>query len=220
MIILGLTGSIGMGKSTAAATLQRMKVPLYDADATVHDLLAPGGGAVALVEAAFPGVRNASGGIDRQLLGQRVFGNPDARRRLEGIIHPIIRNAERRIVTQARVRRQHLVVLDIPLLFETHSTDRCDLVLVVSAPAWLQRRRVMRRPGMTEDRFAGILRAQMPDSEKRRRADFIVQTGLGRWVAYRQLKAIVRVLRQGGLPQHRGGGGACARLSSIPKRRG
>ncbi|HEX3864275.1 MAG TPA: dephospho-CoA kinase [Stellaceae bacterium] len=215
MIILGLTGSIGMGKSTAAATLQRLKVPLYDADATVHGLLAPGGAAVEPVETAFPGVRNAQDGIDRQLLGQRVFGNPTALRRLEGIIHPMIRHAEKRLVAQARVRREKLVVLDIPLLFETGSVKRCDLVLVVSAPPRVQRERVMRRPGMTESRFAGIRRAQMPDHEKRRRADFVVQTALGRWVAFRQLKAIVRVLRQGGSPPHacsgeRGRG--CAKL--------
>ena len=206
MIVLGLTGSIGMGKSTAAATLRRLRVPLYDADAEVHRLLAPGGRAVAAVEAAFPGVRNAAGGIDRQRLGQRVFGDAAALRRLEGILHPMVRSAERRFVALARARRERLVVLDIPLLFETHGTGRCDYVMVVSAPERLQRERVLRRQGMTGSRFAAILRAQMPDREKRRRADFVVQTALGRNVAFRRLQTLVRTLRTG-----EGGRGRCAK---------
>lgn len=206
MIVLGLTGSIGMGKSTAAATLRRLRVPLYDADAEVHRLLAPGGRAVAAVEAAFPGVRNAAGGIDRQRLGQRVFEDAAALRRLEGILHPMVRSAERRFVALARARRERLVVLDIPLLFETHGTGRCDYVMVVSAPERLQRERVLRRQGMTGPRFAAILRAQMPDREKRRRADFVVQTALGRNVAFRRLQTLVRTLRTG-----EGGRGRCAK---------
>ncbi|HVC54363.1 MAG TPA: dephospho-CoA kinase [Stellaceae bacterium] len=205
MIILGLTGSIGMGKSNAAATLQRLGVPLFDADAVVHRLLGPGGAAVGPVEAAFSGVRDAAGGIDRRRLGQRVFGDPPALRRLEAILHPMVRAAERRFVAQARGRRQALVVLDIPLLFETAGTARCDLVLVVSAPARLQRERVMRRPGMTESRFAAIRKAQLPDAEKRRRADFVVATALGRNVTFRHLRAIVRELRR------QRGGRRCAR---------
>ena len=212
MIILGLTGSIGMGKSTAAATLRRFGVPVYDADAAVHRLLAVGGVAVAAVEAAFPGVRNDSGGIDRQKLGQRVFGDQTALRKLEAILHPIVRREERRFVARARARRVPLVVLDIPLLFETGGEERCAAVLVVSAPARLQRERVMRRPGMSKERFAGILRAQMPDREKRRRADFVVATALGRAVSFRRLGAIVRRLRRGELPRHRRGERRCARL--------
>jgi len=205
VIILGLTGSIGMGKSTAAKTFRRLGVPLFDADAVVHRLLAPGGAAVGPVETAFPGVRDEAGGIDRQRLGQRVFRDPPALRRLEGIIHPMVRQAERRFVARARARRVPLVVLDIPLLFETGGVERCDVVLVVSAPARLQRERVMRRSGMSESRFADILRAQIPDREKRRRADFVVATALGRSVAFRRLKAIVRMLRRGELPRsHRG----------------
>jgi dephospho-CoA kinase len=196
VIVLGLTGSIGMGKSTAAGMLRRMRVPLFDADAEVHRLLAPGGAAVRRVEAVFPGVRDATGGIDRRQLGQRVFGNPPALRRLEGILHPLVRAAERRFVARGRVHGEPLVVLDIPLLFETGGESRCDYVLVVSAPAWLQRQRVIRRPGMTPDRFAAILRAQVPDREKRRRADFVVTSGLGKAVALRQLQAIVRILRE------------------------
>jgi dephospho-CoA kinase len=212
VIILGLTGSIGMGKSNAAATLRRLRVPLFDADAEVHRLLGPGGAAVGRVEAAFQGVRNAAGGIDRQQLGQLVFRDPPALRRLEAILHPMVRRAERRVVAQARARREPLVVLDIPLLFESGSVERCDLVLVVSAPLRLQRERVMRRPGMSERRFADILRAQMPDREKRRRADFVVATALGRAETFRRLKAIVRMLRRGEPPRPHRGERRCAKL--------
>jgi len=201
VIILGLTGSIGMGKSTAANMLRRLGVPLFDADAVVHRLLAPGGAAVRQVEAAFPEVQNEAGGIDRQRLGQRVFGQPEALRRLEGILHPMVRAAEKGFVARARGRHEPLVVLDIPLLFETGGTGRCDFVLVVSAPPRLQRARVMRRPGMSASRFAGILRAQLPDPEKRRRADFVVVTALSRRATLRQLGAIVERLRRGGLPR-------------------
>jgi dephospho-CoA kinase len=211
VIIHGHTGSIAMGKSNAAATLRRLRVPLFDADAEVHRLLGPGGAAVGPVEAAFPGVRDAAGGIDRQRLGQLVFRDPPALRRLEAILHPMVRRAERRVVAQVRARRQPLVVLDIPLLFESGSVERCDLVLVVSAPLRLQRERVMRRAGMSERRFADILRAQMPDREKRRRADFVVATALGRAETFRRLKAIVRTARRGELPRRHRGERRCAR---------
>jgi len=211
VIILGLTGSIGMGKSTAAATLRRLGVRLFDADAEVHRLLGPGGEAVGPVEAGFPGVRNEAGEVDRQRLGQLVFRDPPALRRLEAILHPMVRRAERRVVAQARARRERLVVLDIPLLFESGGVERCHFVLVVSAPPRLQRERVMRRPGMSKGRFADILRAQMPDREKRRRADFVVATALGRSVAFRRLKAIVRTLRWGELRQPHRGERRCAR---------
>ena len=211
MIILGLTGSIGMGKSTAAKNLRRLGVPLFDADATVHRLLGPGGAAVRSVEAAFPGVRDEEGGIDRRRLGQLVFGDQPALRRLEGILHPMVRRAERRFVARARARREKLVVLDIPLLFESGAVERCDYVLVVSAPPRLQRERVMRRPGMSESRFADILGAQIPDREKRRRADFVVATALGRSVSFRQLKGIVRTLRRGEMPRPHRGKRSCAR---------
>jgi len=211
VIILGLTGSIGMGKSTAAATLRRLGVPLFDADAVVHRLLAPGRAGVRPVEAAFPGVRDEAGGIDRQKLGQAVFHDPPARRRREGILHPMVRQEERRFVARARARREPLVVLDIPLLFEAGGVERCDLVLVVSAPQRLQRERVMRRPGMTAGRFADILRAQLPDGEKRRRADFVVAKALSRGVAFRRLKAIVRRLRHGDVRQSRRRGRRCVR---------
>jgi dephospho-CoA kinase len=211
VIILGLTGSIGMGKSAAAATLRRLGVPLFDADAVVHRLLGPGGAAVRAVEALFPGVRDDAGAIDRRRLGARVFGDPAALRRLEAILHPMVRQAERRFVAQARARHTPFVVLDIPLLFETGAPERCDFVLVVSAPARLQRERVMRRPGMTDSRFADILRAQMPDREKRRRADFVVATALGRCTTFRRLQAVVRTLRWGVSRRRQRGVRRCAR---------
>ncbi len=197
MIVVGLTGSIGMGKSTAAAMLRRMRVPLFDADQVVHRLLAPGGAAVAAVEAVFPGVRTEGGGIDRRILGQRVFGNPQALSRLERILHPMVADCEKRFLARARARREKLAVLDVPLLFESRGAGRCDYVVVVSAPAMLQRQRVMRRPGMTEARFAAILKQQMPDAQKRRLADFVVPTGLDRKMSLRRLRAIVRLLRSG-----------------------
>jgi dephospho-CoA kinase len=200
VIVLGLTGSIGMGKSTAAMTLQRLGVPLFDADRAVHRLLAPGGAAVELVTVAFPGVRAATGGIDRSLLGQHVFADPKALLRLERIIHPMVEALEKRFLAHARARREPIVVLDIPLLFESGSECRCDYVLVVSAPLLVQRQRVLRRRGMTDKRFAAILSNQMPDSEKRRRADFVVSTGLNRGLSLRRLRAIVRLLRSGRSP--------------------
>jgi dephospho-CoA kinase len=203
VIVLGLTGSIGMGKSTASATLRRLGVPVFDADGEVHRLLGPGGDGVAPVEAAFPGVRDAVGGIDRQRLGQRVFNDPVALQRLESILHPLVRAAERRFVARLRTRRARLAVLDIPLLFETGGGQRCDYVIVVSAPARLQRERVMRRPGMSASRLAGILDVQMSDRDKRRRADFVVSTGLGRGESFRQLRTIVRQLRTGNGPRRK-----------------
>ena len=197
MITVGLTGSIGMGKSTAAAMLRRLGAPMFDADAEVHRLLGPGGGAVGAVEAAFPGVRNAAGAIDRGRLGEQVFGRPGALRRLEAILHPIVRAAEIGFIARARAQGLRLVVLDIPLLFETGADVMCDAIVVVSAPLWLQRQRVLRRPGMSPARLAGILAAQMPDREKRRLADFVVETGLGRGPTLRRLAVALRLLRRG-----------------------
>jgi len=189
-----------MGKSTAAVTLQRLRVPLFDADRVVHRLLAPGGAAVEPVAAAFCGVCAAKGGIDRSLLGQRVFTDPEALSRLERIIHPMVEAFEKQFLAFARGRREPIVVLDIPLLFESGSQRRCDYVLVVSAPRLVQRQRVLRRPGMTEERLAAILSNQMPDHEKRRRADFVVPTGLSRGLSLRRLRAVVRLLRAERLP--------------------
>ena len=178
MVIVELTGSIGMGKSTAAKMLRQMGVPVYDADAAVHRLQAPGGLALPPIEAAFPGVVQA-GVLDRQALGARVFGDKKALRQLEAIVHPLVAQQQRMFLKRAALRGEPLVVLDIPLLFEGMGERRVDAVLVVSAPAFLQRQRVMARPGMTEAKLAGILRQQVPDAVKRRKATAVIPTGLG-----------------------------------------
>jgi dephospho-CoA kinase len=196
MWVIGLTGSIGMGKSTAVAMLRRMRIPVHDADAAVHALIGPGGAAVAEVARAFRGVvRN--GVVDRKSLGERVFKDPAARAKLEAILHPRVREATRAFVKRHRRARRDLVVLDIPLLFETGGERLCDAVIVVSAPRTIQEQRVLRRAGMTRERFRGILAAQLCDAEKRRRADFVVKTGLSKGRTLRQLSAIVRLLRAG-----------------------
>lgn len=195
MIVLGLTGSIGMGKSMAARLLRGMGVPVHDADAQVHRLLGPGGAAVKPVAAAFPGVLLPGGGIDRQALGRIVFADDAALRRLEAIIHPMVRRSERRFLAVHRGRRSRLVVLDIPLLYETGAQARCDAVAVVSVPPYLQRRRVLARPGMTPAKFAGILAKQVPDRLKRARADFLVPGGPSVAVTRRALACIVADLR-------------------------
>lgn len=195
MIVLGLTGSVGMGKSTAAAMLRRLGVAVHDSDGVVHRLLAPKGAAVAPVMAAFPGVARGDGGIDRAALGARVFGDPAGLRRLERILHPLVRWSQQRFLARARARRLRLVVLDIPLLFETGGGRRCDKIIVVSAPAFLQRARVLARPGMSEARFGAILAQQMADAEKRKRADYVLPSGLGRAVTFRRLKRILRELQ-------------------------
>ena len=178
MIVVGLTGSIGMGKSTAAAMLRRMGVPVYDADAAVHALQVRNGPALPAIEAAFPGVVK-DGVLDRQALGARVFGNKEALRRLEAIVHPMVGLRQRAFLRRAALRGAPLVVLDIPLLFEGLGERRVDATLVVSAPRFLQRRRVMARPGMTVEKLDGILRQQVPDSVKKRKASIVIPTGLG-----------------------------------------
>ncbi|HZB57086.1 MAG TPA: dephospho-CoA kinase [Reyranella sp.] len=178
MMIVGLTGSIGMGKSTAAKMLRQMGVPVYDADANVHAIQAKGGVALPAIEAAFPGVVK-DGVLDRQALGARVFGNKEALRRLEAIVHPLVGQRQRAFLKRAARRGEKLVVLDIPLLFEGAGERRVDAVLVVSAPAFLQRHRVMARPGMSNERLDGILRQQVPDVLKRRKATVVIPTGLG-----------------------------------------
>lgn len=191
MKILGLTGSLAMGKSTAAQALRRMGIPVHDADRQVHRLLARGGDAVAAVERGFPGVTR-EGGIDRQALGRKVFADPVALRRLEAILHPLVRKAERRFLARCRRERRRLAVLDIPLLFETGGDRRCDAVLVVSAPRRVQLARALRRPGMTMAKLAGVEARQMPDVEKRRRADAVIPTGLGRRFSLDRLARAVR----------------------------
>lgn len=194
MKILGLTGSIGMGKSTAATMLRRLGVPVHDADATVHRLMAPNGAAVAAITAAFPAAM-ADGRISRPLLGRLVFGDRAALRRLEAILHPLVRREEQAFLCRHRRRRSALVVLDVPLLLETGGQARCDRVVVVSCPAFLQAQRVLARPGMGPQRLAAIRAQQMPDRAKRRRADWVVPSGLGRAVTMRHLRRIVEILR-------------------------
>lgn len=198
MKILGLTGSIGMGKSTAAAMLRRLGYPVHDADATVHRLLGRGGKAVAAVEAAFPGVTHA-GAVSRPELGKRVFGDAAALRRLEAILHPLVRAEELDFLRRHARRRTTLVVLDIPLLLETGGDSRCDRVAVVSCPAFLQAQRVLARPGQSRQRLAAIRAQQMPDGQKRRRADFVIASGVGKAPALRALrKAVTLLLTQPG----------------------
>jgi dephospho-CoA kinase len=198
MFVLGLTGSIGMGKSAAARMFCRLGVPVYDADAAVHRLLGRDGAAVGRIGQAFSDVVR-DGAVDRKALGARVFGKPDELRRLERIIHPMVALAQRRFLARAARRRDPLVVLDVPLLFETGGEARTDAIAVVSAPGRLQRARVLARPGMTEDKLAAVLRQQVPDSIKRQRADFIIPSGLGFRNSLRKVAEIVTICskRQG-----------------------
>lgn len=193
MKILGLTGGIGMGKSTAAAIFRALGVPVHDADAAVHRLLAPGGAAVKAVARAFPTAKSGRG-ISRPKLGKLVFGKPRQLRRLEGILHPLVRAEEKRFLRRMRARRVRRVVLDIPLLYETGGDKRCGAVVVVWAPAALQRARVLGRRGMDEKRFEAIRAQQLPDLVKRARADFAVPSGLGRAVTRRALARVVAAL--------------------------
>ncbi|MDB5362418.1 MAG: dephospho-CoA kinase [Rhodospirillales bacterium] len=194
MILIGLTGSIGMGKSTAAQALKRLGLPVHDADAAVHRLLAPGGRAVAGVLAAFPEVAAPDGGIDRRKLGAVAFGDAAALARLEAILHPLVGAAKRRFLAAAARRRRRLVVLDVPLLYETGGERECDAVLVVTAPAFLQQQRVMARAGMTGEKFRAILAKQLPDAEKRRRTPYVVPTGLGRRFSLDRLRRALRAI--------------------------
>jgi dephospho-CoA kinase len=174
MIALGLTGSIGMGKSTVAAMFEELGVPVFDADAAVHRLQGEGGRLVAAIEAMFPDTTGPKG-VDRTLLGEAVLADPRALKQLEALVHPAV--GEERAAFLAAHKAAPLVVFDVPLLFETGGESRVDKVVVVSAPAGIQRARVLARPGMTEARLDAILARQMPDAEKRNRADFIIPTG-------------------------------------------
>jgi dephospho-CoA kinase len=176
MFVLGLTGSLGMGKSTTARFFVEEGVPVHDADATVHRLYESE--AATLIEAAFPGA-TAGGKVDRDKLAQRVLGDTAAIKKLEAIVHPLVRHAEERFLAEADRKGATVAVLDIPLLFETGGDKRCDAVVVVSAPSTVQRARVFERTGMTEQKFAAILAKQVPDADKRRRADFVVDTSKG-----------------------------------------
>lgn len=194
MVILGLTGSIAMGKTTAATAFRLCGVAVYDADKVVHGLMAAGGAAVAAVLEAFPKAAK-DGGIDRHALGGQVFDEPAKLKVLENILHPMVRQKQTAFLTNAARRGDKLVVLDIPLLLETGGQARCDGVVVVSAPAIIQRQRVLARPGMTVARMQAILDHQMADSQKRGLADFVVLTGLGRRHSLRQINNIVTITK-------------------------
>lgn len=195
MIKLALTGSIGMGKSATAAMFAARGIPVYDADAAVHAVYAPGGAAVAPIEAEFPGVTNGQGGIDRAKLRQRVIDNTAAMKRLEEIVHPIVGGLQLAFLEKARADGHAIVVLDIPLLFETGGEKRADAILVVSAPPDVQKARVMARGQMTEAEFAAILARQVPDSVKRSRADFVIDTSKGFAHAEQRVDEILAELR-------------------------
>lgn len=194
MILVGLTGSIGMGKTTTAAMFEDAGAPVYDADAEVRRLYAPGGAAVATVEAAFPGVIVA-GGIDRGRLAERVLDDPAALTRLNGVVWPLLGAARQAFLDAAKGSGAPVAVLDVPLLLETGGEKSVDVVVVASAPAALQRQRVLARPGMTQAKFDAILAAQMPDADKRAKADFIVDTGAGLDAARTQVDEILSILR-------------------------
>ncbi len=189
--VLGLTGSIGMGKSTTAAMFREHGVPVHDADAAVHALYR--GKAAAPVAAAFPGVVEG-GVVDRTRLAAAVFGRPEALRLLETVIHPLVRAEEAAFIARCRLAGRPLAVLDVPLLLETGGEARCDAVVVITAPAAVQRARVLARPGMTEEKLAAILARQMPDAGKRARAHFLVDTSRGLLAARRQVGSILNAL--------------------------
>ena len=198
MIVVGLTGSVGMGKSTTATMFAAAGVPVFDADAAVHALYE--GAAVAPVEAAFPGVTR-DGAIDRAALGERVIGDAAAMRRLEAIVHPLVRTARKTFLEEARAGGAAIAVLDIPLLFETGGESEVDVVVLASAPEAVQRARVLARPGMTQARFEAIRAKQTPDAEKRAKTDYIVETGEGMAAAESTVRELIARL----------GGGADAR---------
>ncbi|MBU6394270.1 MAG: dephospho-CoA kinase [Sphingomonadales bacterium] len=191
--ILGLTGSIGMGKSAVALMLRELGVPVFDADAAVHRLQGPNGTLLPAIEAAFPGTTGPHG-VDRPALGAQVFGNPEALARLEAIVHPAV--ADERATFMLEHAGEAIVVFDIPLLFEKGHAAGLDAVVVVSAPAEMQRTRVLARPGMTPEKFAHILALQVPDAEKRARANHVIDTGMTLAETREQVAALVSALRQ------------------------
>lgn len=194
MLLIGLTGSIGMGKSETAKMFAAEGVPVYDADAEVHKLYAPGGAAVAPLEEAFPGVVK-EGAVDRTLLSKEVIGNPDALKKLESIVHPLVGQANRAFLENAVKDGADMVLLDIPLLFETGGRERVDVIVVVSAPYELQRERVLARPDMTEEKFDEIFAKQVSDADKRAGADYIVESDKGLDHARAQVREIIADLK-------------------------
>ena len=197
--VIGLTGSIGMGKSTASTVLREMGIPVHDADAAVHALLGAGGKAVTLVSKEFPAAlkKNEAGAayIDRQALGRIVFNDPEKMKKLEDILHPIVRAESDAFVAEMAKNNHGIVVLDIPLLFETAGESRVNAIICVTAPAEIQRARVLARPGMTAEKFERILAGQLPDAEKRNRSDYVVETDKGIPDMRRQLEKIIQQVR-------------------------
>ncbi len=198
MFILGLTGSLGMGKSATAKIFAEEGVPVHDADAVVHRLY--DGEATPHIEAAFPGTTK-DGKVDREKLAKRVLGDATAIKRLEGIVHPLVAAASARFLAEAERNGAPVALLDVPLLFETGGDKRCDAVVVVSAPSDVQRTRAFERPGMSEDKLAAILAKQMPDAEKRSRADFVVDTSQGFEHARAQVRDILKSIAK--MPKRR-----------------
>ena len=192
MIVIGLTGSIGMGKTTTAAMFADEGIPVHDSDATVHALYS--GRAAPLIAAAFPGT-TANGVVDRTRLAAAVLGNGDALKRLEAIVHPLVREEEARFRSENVAAGADMILLDIPLLFEAGRDKAVDAIVVVSADAVIQRERVLSRPGMSEEKFAAIQARQLPDAEKRERADYVVDTGKGMDDAREQVRAIIADMR-------------------------
>ncbi|MCC6597196.1 MAG: dephospho-CoA kinase [Alphaproteobacteria bacterium] len=210
MIVIGVTGSIGMGKSMAGAMLEKLGVPVHDADSQVHQLLRPGSPAWPEFTAAFPHFRypqiytgrgfwffrqRGATGVNRAALGRIVFADQEERARLEGVLHPHVQAAQREFIRRQQRLGRKMVALDIPLLFETGAQNRVDYTLTVSAPAHVQRARVLARPGMTPEKFEAVLARQMPDAEKRARCDFVVHSGLGRAQMMRELQSILQTIR-------------------------
>jgi dephospho-CoA kinase len=193
MIIIGLTGSIGTGKTTVTRQFAECGAATLNSDAVVHALLEKGGEAVPKVAALFPGALDKDH-IDRRKLGAEVFGDAHKLKRLEAIIHPLVRRVQDRFIRAARLKGNRFAVLDIPLLFETKREKRCDVTVVTTAPAYIQRKRVLMRANMTEAKFARILASQMPDAQKRRRGDFIISTGSGKAASLKAVKRIMALL--------------------------
>lgn len=194
--ILGLTGSIAMGKSTASSMFRAFGIPVFDADAAVHALFMPGGAAVAPILAAFPKCGDQASGVDRKALGKAVFGDDEALNRLETIVHPLVRATQRKFLVQQAAAHRPVAVMDIPLLYETGGDRLMDAVAVVSAPAFLQAQRVLRRPGMSRQRLEAILARQLPDRSKRQRADFVIPTGLGKRRSIAAIAAVIDEVRR------------------------
>lgn len=189
--VIGLTGSIGMGKSTAASMMRSMNIPVFDADKAVHSLMGAHGQALPALAQRFPKAVGPNG-VDRQVLGELVFGDADALADLECILHPMVRRLRQLFLRAHASRRARCVVMDVPLLFETGGDKSCDAILVVTAPSFLQRQRVLSRPGMTEKKLAGILSRQLPDRDKQRQATTVITSGLGKRETWIRLRRAVR----------------------------